>query len=177
MGYRGRLIWPFVARIARLDRASTSADPDGLGGQTSGYDDLFREARQLPEPDVQHGRDARTELEPLDLRCQIEDLAWDQLRMMMTGPSPSVEVTLVFHFLELELLGLIDSETGTALAPVVGDRLVSIHRSIDLALVQKVRHPPGLYCVHAEPRSHGLSGLERNLLVCTFRERDTSAER
>jgi hypothetical protein len=175
-GYRGRLIWPFVARIAQLDQATTSADPDGIGGHASGYDPLFRETRQLPALEEQAGRSARVEKEPLDLRCQIEDIAWEQLAMLRTGASSQLELVLVFHFAELELRGLVDA-TGTALAPRVGDRLVSIHRSVDLALVQEVPNPPGLFCEQAQPRSHGLSGLHRNLLVCTFKERPTSSEK
>lgn len=171
-GYRGRLIWPFVARVARLDPAGTDAAiaPD------LGYDDVFREPRQVADG-TQVGVDARAELEAIDLPCQVEDQAWEQLRMMRTGIAAQLEVVLVFHFRDLELRGLVDATTGTALVPRVGDRLASIHRSADLSLVQEVPTPPGLYCVEALPRSHGLSGLERNLLVCTFRERQRSSER
>lgn len=172
-GYRGRLIWPFVARIARLDPAGT----DAAVAPDAGFDDVFREPRQVPTAGVQQGLDARAELDPLDLRCQVEDQAWEQLRMMRTGNGAQSEVVLVFHFADLELAGLVDGAIGTALAPRVGDRLVSIHRAIDLTVVQAVPTPPGLYCVEAQPRSHGLSGGERNLLVCTFRERQLSSEK
>lgn len=165
--YRGRLIWPFVARIARLDPAGTDAavSPD------AGFDDVFREPRQVEAPGVQQGVDARAELTPLDLPCQVEDESWERLRMLRSGASSQLEVLLVFHYRDLELRGLVDAGTGTALAPAVGDRLVSIHRSPDLSIVQAVPTPPGLFCVEAQPRSFGLSGLSRNLLVCTFRER------
>jgi hypothetical protein len=176
VGYRGRLIWPFVARIARLDPTATDAAVV-IAGEDVGWDEDFREARQVQAAGIQQGLSARRELEPLDLEGQIEDQAWEQLRMMRTGNADQNEVVLVFHYAKLELLGLIDASTGTATAPRVGDRLVSIHRSVDLSLVQTVPTPPGLYCTEAQPRSHGLSGLERNLLVCTFRERSTSAER
>lgn len=176
MGYRGRLIWPFIARIAPLDRAATAADPDGVAGFDSGYDDVFREPRQLPTSGTQEGRDARVEGELVDLPCQIEDAAWDQLRMMRTGASQQFEMLLVFHFEALELRGFVD-HMGIATVPKIGDRIVSIHRSVDLSLVEEVPNPPGLFCVEAVPRSHGLSGLHRNLLVCTFRERQTASER
>lgn len=171
-GYRGRLIWPFVARLARLDPAGT----DAAVASDLGFDDVFREPAQVPDG-TQTGTDARAELEALDLPCQIEDLAWEQLRMMRTGAASQLEVVLVFHYRDLELRGLVDATTGTALAPRVGDRLVSIHRSVDLSLVQQVPTPPGLYCIEAQPRSHGLSGLDRNLLVATFRERQATSER
>lgn len=169
-GYRGRLIWPFIARIARLDLAGTAADPDASGPLTSGYDDVYREPIQIPAVGSQVGTNARVELAPIDLPCQVEDEAWETLRMMRTGNVARAELLLVFHFRSLEAAGLVDPTTGDALAPRIGDRLVSIHRTPDLALVQAVPTPPGLFCEEAQPRSHGLSGLARNLLVCTFRE-------
>ncbi len=172
-GYRGRLIWPFVARLRPLDPAAT----DAAIAPSAGFDDVFREPAQVPAAGVQQGVDARAELAAVDLPCQVEDQAWDQLRMMRTGIGAQLEVVLVFHFRDLELRGLVDAVTGTATVPRVGDRLASIHRAADLALVQEVPTPPGLYCVEAQPRSYGLSGGERNLLVCTFRERQRSSER
>lgn len=176
MTYRGRLIWPFVARIARLDPTGTD-HAIVESSVDAGYDDVFREPRQVPTSGVQQGVDARRELADLDVACQVEDQAWERLRMMRTGNVEANEVVLVFHFATLELLGLVDATTGTATAPRVGDRLKSIHSSIDLALVQAVPTPPGLYCVEAQPRSYGLSRLTRNLLVCTFRERRRGAEK
>jgi hypothetical protein len=169
-GYRGRLIWPFVARIARLDLEGTAADPDGAGALESGFDDVYREPVQVPDG-TQTGTDARLELEAIDLRCQVEDQAWETLRMLRTGNATRLEVVLVFHFSQLEELGLVDATTGDALAPRVGDRLVAIHRYPGGELVQAVPTPPGLFCEEAQPRSYGLSGGARNLLVCTFRER------
>ena len=168
-GYRGRLIWPFVARIRPLDAAATDASVP----TNDGYDDVFREPRQIESAGRQEGVDARVEGTAVDIPCQVEDQAWDQLRMARTGNDPQGEVVLVFHFQALELAGHVDATTGTAKVPRVGDRLASIHRSADLSLVQAVTTP--LFCVEAQPRSHGLSGLERNLLVCTFRERARSS--
>lgn len=172
-GYRGRLIWPFLARIARLDLASTAADPDGAGALASGFDDVYREPVQVPDG-TQTGRDARAELEPIDLDCQVEDEAWETLRMMRSGNATRLELTLVFHFAQLEALGLVDATTGDALAPRVGDRLVAIVDRATREITQAVPTPPGLYCEEAQPRSYGLSGGKRNLLVCTFRERTRS---
>jgi len=174
MGYRGRLIWPFVARFARLDTAATAADPDGAGPLASGYDPIFREPVQVPQSGSQDGQSARQELEDLDLTVQVEDQAWEQLREMRTGSINAIEMTLVVHFRELEDMGLIDAGTGDALAPRKGDRLKSIRHRSDLSLVQEVPTPPGLYVVEAQPRSHGLSGLRRNLLAITLRDRPRS---
>jgi hypothetical protein len=161
--------------VARLDLAGTAGDPDGAGPLTTGFDDVYREPVQVPAVGSQVGTDARAELEPIDLRCQVEDQAWETLRMMRTGNAQRLEVVLVFHFAQLEELGLVDATTGDALAPRVGDRLVSIRRYPGLEVVQAVPTPPGLYCEEAAPRSHGLSGGHRNLLVCTFRERTRGA--
>src|SRR6185369_14803963 len=138
MGYRGRLIWPFVARFARLDTAATAADPDGAGPLASGYDPIFREPVQVPQSGSQDGQSARQELEDLDLTVQVEDQAWEQLREMRTGSINAIEMTLVVHFRELEDMGLIDAGTGDALAPRKGDRLKSIRHRSDLSLVQEV---------------------------------------
>jgi hypothetical protein len=124
--------------------------------------------------DSQEGTDARKELADLDLTVQVEDQVWEQLREMRTGTVNSIEMTLVIHFRELEDLGLVDATTGDALAPRKGDRLKSIHHKSDSSLVQAVPTPPGLYVVEAQPRSHGLSGLRRNLLVVTLRDRTRS---
>jgi len=174
MGYRGRLIFPFVAELARLDLEGTAADPDGAGPMTTGFDDVLQAPLRVPDGTVD-GATAETYLSPIKLRCQVEDESWEQLRMMRTGDAPASDVILVFHFKDLELLGYVDATTGDALAPRVGDKLVSIRRSPDDTLVQAVHDPPGLYCVEAQPRSYGLSGLRRNLLACTFRDRPRSS--
>ena len=41
---RGRLIFPFLAELYRLDtRATATTDPDGAGPLTGGYDPDFKE--------------------------------------------------------------------------------------------------------------------------------------
>jgi hypothetical protein len=88
---------------------------------------------------------------------------------VLTGNSPRAHVVLVFHFRDLERLGLVDPTTGDATLRV-GDRLVAIHDHRTGALVQAVRTPPGLYLTEAQPQSFGL-GFRRNLLLATFNER------
>jgi hypothetical protein len=174
-GLRGRLIWPVVARFARLSLSGTAADPDGAGPLTTGYDPDFRAPVAVHAGGSQVGTPARAELADLDLDVQVEDQAWEALREMRTGDAERVEMSLVIHFRQLERLGLVDATTGDALAPRIGDRLKSLHRKGTLALIQAVPTPPGLYVVEAQPRSHGLSGGTRNLLVVTLRERATSS--
>ena len=161
---RGRLINPFLAELARLDTVATAADPDGPGPLTSGYDPDFKETVVLPSPG-----NARREQPPIRLPCQVEIGTFEALQQLASGTSPNSKVTLVFHFRDLEQLGLVDPGTGDALLRV-NDRLVAIR---DLAgnLVQAVRTPPGLYATEVQPQSFGL-GLCRNLLLVTFDERE-----
>ena len=166
---RGRLINPFLAEIARLDTSATAADPDGAGPLASGYDPDFKETIVVEEPTGR--RDARREMTPIRIPCQVEVGAFETLQQLAPGSSPSSRVTLVFHFADLERLGLVDAATGDALLRV-NDRLVAIY---DMAgnLVQAVRTPPGLYATEVQPQSFGLGGA-RNLLLVTLQSRELS---
>lgn len=173
-GYRGRLIWPMLARIARYDTAATAADPDGAGPETTGYDPIFREPRRVDDGS-QVGRSAREDMAPIDIPVQVEDDQWEALRMATAGDDPGTAISLIFHFRDLERLGLVDATTGDALCPRKGDRLVAIVDSRTLAVVQAIPGD-GIFCVQAQPRSYGLSGLTRNLLMAMFQERAKSPE-
>jgi len=165
---RGRLINPFAAELAQLDTAATAADPDGPGPLTSGYDADFQETVLLPSPSGR-GRDARREKPPIRIPCQVEVQAFGALTELPTGNSPRSHLVLVFHFGDLEQLGLVDPTTGDALLRP-GDHLVAIRDLSTGELVQAIRTPPGLYLTEAQPQSFGLGG-RRNLLLATFGER------
>jgi len=167
---RGRLINPFLAEIARLDTVATAADPDGAGPLVSGYDPDFKETIVLEEAGVR--RDARDEMPPIRVPCQVEVGAFEALQQIAAGNSPSSQVTLVFHFRELEHMGLVDPGTGDALLRV-NDRLVAIRDMVG-NLVQAVRARPGLYAIEVQPQSFGL-GRARNLLIVRWEERDLGA--
>ena len=171
MGYRGRLIWPFLAELAQLDTAATKVDPDGAGPLTSGFDDDFREPVIVPVVGEQTGTEHRVEKDPILLPCQIEVARFEQLRMLATGQSPDELLRLVFHFADLELFGLVDADNGEATIRV-NDRLNAIKRIETEELVQEFRIP--LFATSVMPRSFGLDGLERNLLVVSFEERELS---
>lgn len=161
VGYRGRLIFPVIARIARVDLATMSDN----------FDPVFHEARPIATAtSPQEGAESRIELATIDLRAQVEDEAWETLRMMKNGDAARLELTIIMHFADLELGGYVDPETGDVIAPRVGDRLVGFYREADRTLIQTVPEP-GLYCEEAIPRSHGLDGGTRNLLAVTFRDR------
>jgi hypothetical protein len=164
---RGKLINPFLAEIARLDTVATAADPDVGGPLASGYDPDFKETVVLG--DAGSRRDARREMPPVLVPCQVEVGAFETLRQLASGNSPDSRVTLVFHFRDLERMGLVDPATGDALLRV-NDRLVAI-RDLGGALVQEVRTPPGLYATEVQPQSFGL-GRSRNLCLVVFDERE-----
>jgi hypothetical protein len=167
---RGKLLNPFVAEIAQLDTLATAGDPDGAGALTSGYDDDFRELVKVP-PLTGQGPGAEERVEKtVRVQCQVEVVTYDQLVQFFPGNSPQAMLTLVLHFADLELAGMVDTATGEALLRV-GDRLVAIYDTCG-ALVQQVREP--MFCTQVMPTSFGL-GRARNLLLMTFQTRDQAA--
>lgn len=155
-----------------MDTEQTAADPDGPGPLTSGYDDDFKEPVSVPvDPESQTGESARVEKPLILVPCQVEDAVWEALQSFPTGISPDFRILLVFHFKDLERLGLVDIASGDALIRV-NDRLVSI-KDKNENLVQAVPDPPGLFVTEAQPRAYGL-GKKRNLFLATFRDRDLS---
>lgn len=166
---RGRLINPFLAEIAQLDTVATAADPDGAGPGVTGYDPDFKETVILGAPGARI--DARKEKPPIRVPCQVEVGTFEALQQLAAGNSPNSRIVLVFHFRDLERIGLVDVATGEALLRI-NDRLVAIHR-MDGVLVQAVRTPPGLYATEVQPQSFGL-GLSRNLLLVPFDEREVA---
>jgi hypothetical protein len=164
---QGRLIRPLLAELGQLDPVATASDPGGAGSLTSGYDPDFQETVLLPTSRGP-GQAARREKPPIRVPCQIEVQAFDELAELATGNSPRSRLVLVFHFADLERLGLVDPHTGDALLRV-GDRLIAIRDRRTGDLVQAVRTPPGLYLTEPQPE-FGLGG-RRNLLIATFGER------
>lgn len=167
MGYRGRLIFPFYATIARLDTAATAA---AVGG--GGYDHVFREPTIIDGGDDAEDSNARQESYVTGIPCQVhtERGSFDKLAQMLGGAVKQYQLNLAFHFTDLESLGLIDTD-GSAYFKI-NDRLVSIYDSTG-ALVRDFTSAP-LYATQVQDRSFGLSGLGRNLLMVTFEQRDTS---
>lgn len=61
---------------------------------------------------------ARTELPAIRVPCQVEPKVFEDLRMLASGDSPRSDISLVFHFKDLERLGLVDATTGDASSSV-----------------------------------------------------------
>lgn len=148
---RGRLIYSFLASLCRL-------------GDRGERDDDFKEQ-------------ARIELSPVRIPCQVEPDALDELRLFDTGASPRLRVVLVFHFRHLERLGLVDARTG---APLLGpgDRLDALYDRAG-ALVQSFPVPPGLYVTDLRASGFGLGTRRprRNLLLAVFEDRQQATGR
>lgn len=170
---RGRLIFPFLAEIARLDTAAT-ASHDPAGPQESGYDPDFKETVLEDTDSDGLGTDVRKEMEPVRIPAQVEVQAFEALQESFSGNMPDADITLVFHFDDLERLGLVDPSTGEPLIRP-NDRLVAIFDKQG-SLVQEVRTPPGLYATEVKPTGFGL-GHARNLLLVSFNDREQGARR
>jgi hypothetical protein len=165
---RGRLVFPFLAEIYRLDRSETAVSP--------GYDPDFKEPA-LVDVGNAIGERARSEHPPVRLPCQIEPEDFDALQMFASGDVPQSHLRLLCLFRDLEHAALVDRATGDALIRT-GDRLGAIFDSSG-DLVQRIRTPPGLYVTEARPIGFGLfmPRPRRNLLLLTFSERSTAAPR
>ena len=166
---RGRLVFPFSAELHRLDRTATAEDP--------GFDPDFKEPILKRRPGTNVGESARREHRPIRVPCQVDTKVFDELRMHASGDSPRSRIDLIFHFKNLEVLGLVDRDTGDALIQP-GDRLAGIYDKTG-RLVQAVQTPPGLYVTEARPSGFGLgmSRPQRNLLIVTFEDRRQAAGR
>ncbi len=175
---RGRLIFAFMAELYRLDTMATAAeDPDGAGPLTRGYDPDFKESVLVDADDDGIGERVRREHLPVRIPCQVEPEVLDRLQMFASGNAARSDIVLIFHFKDLERMGLVDGRTGEALVRT-GDRLGAIFDKAG-ALVQQVRTPPGLYVTEARSIGFGLNRRcpSRNLLFVAFGDRQQAARR
>ncbi|MBN2196402.1 MAG: hypothetical protein JW751_26550 [Polyangiaceae bacterium] len=169
---RGKLIFPFLAELFRWDSAAMAAvDPDGAGPLVSGFDPDFKEPVLIDADDDGVAEPFRREHPPVRVPCQVEPEAFQVARMATAGNTPKSSFDLVFHFRDLERLGLVDPDTGDALIRP-SDRLGGLY-DVEGRLVQAVRTPPGLYVTEARPIGFGLNRRRprRNLLLVSFQDR------
>ncbi|MDP1826649.1 MAG: hypothetical protein Q8L48_25485 [Archangium sp.] len=161
---RGRLIFPFLAELYRLDTIAMATQPPG-------YDDDFKEPALLDSDGDGVGDAFRREHPPVRVPCQVEPETLDALRMTPSGNTPQSSIDLVFHFRDLERLALVDATTGEALIRT-SDRLGGLFDT-EGQLVWAVRTPPGLYVTEARHAGFGLFRRRprRNLLMVSFTDR------
>ena len=94
--------------------------------------------------------------------------------MFASGNSPRANINLMFHFKNLEQIGLVAANGEAMIRP--GDRLGAIYDKAGV-LVQEIRNP--LYAVEARPMGFGLNMARprRNLLFVTFDSRQQASRR
>jgi hypothetical protein len=155
-----------VAVIHRLDpdaiRTSTPA------GQPSGYDETFKEPTVFN--DGTDREEARLELPPIRVPCQVEATRFEELNELFPGNVPKSSLTLVFSRIDLERLGLLDAATGR---PVFGvnDRIEKIE-----SVTGKTTIPfddPGVFIWMIRPGSFGFGpdGYDLELAILNDREK------
>ncbi len=161
---RGRLIFPFLAELRRLNT-------EAMATQAPGYDEDFKEPALLDTDGDGAGEPYRREHPPIRVPCQVEPEAIEALRMTPAGNTPQSRLDLVFHFSDLERLGLLDTQTGEALIRP-SDRIGGLFDT-EGSLVWAVPTPPGLYVTEARPAGFGLFRRRprRNLLIVSFSDR------
>jgi hypothetical protein len=162
---RGRLIFPFVLVIARLDVEAMVDDPG------PGYDDDFREP--VAEIGGNSSIPVRREMAVIRLRAQIEPGAFEAMQMTGNGNVPIGSIPIYIHMGELERAGLIDENGRHTIR--AGDRLVRIE-NIRHEVVMTIPDPPGLYFETITSTSFGLGSHRPNLIHATLVDRPQGAE-
>lgn len=166
---RGRLLFPFLAQLFRRDARALALLP--------GLDRDFKEPALADRDDDGVPDRIRGELPAELVPCQVEPRSDEALRMFGSGNSPRVRVDLVFHFADLERLGLVEATTGEPTLRA-GDRLGGLF-TMDGALVVSVPATPGLFVIEVSPLGFGLPhrAPRRNLLRVVFEDRSSGAPR
>lgn len=165
-GYRGRLIWRFEAEIAIYDTAATEANGAPF---PSGFNPWLRE----PVKKADGSETRRFATHRLGVQVETEGDQFDALRMNNLGDGGATELKLVFHFQELEDNLLVDAK-GRAML-VKGSRLLCVFDQDGMEVDNYAERD--VVVTEAQPRSYGLSGGKRNLLLVTFRKRDTGTNK
>ena len=90
---RGRLIFPFLADIRRIDTAAmATSELDGVGPLTGGYDSDFKEPVLVDRDGDGIGERMRAEHAPVRIPCQVDTKAFEELRMFAAGNAPRSHV-------------------------------------------------------------------------------------
>jgi hypothetical protein len=161
--HRGRLQQRFIAKIRRLDTASTAAVSGG------GFDDVFGEP--LPVDDgSQLGASSRREFVADEIPCQLDRTPeWGAFRPTRAGKMQTDSITITLHMIDVENGGF----RGADGLPVFkrGDRIESILQT-DGTVAWTFANPPGLFIDKVQPAGYGLHtfGVSKiNLvdLICT----------
>jgi len=161
---RGRLIFPFLAELRRLDTHAMST-------QTPGYDEDFKEPALLDTDGDGAGDAYRQAHAPARVPRRAGPLNCETRPRLDGGVSPAASIGLASMVKDLEQRGLVDASSGEALIRN-SDRLSGLFDT-EGTLVWSVRTPPGLYVTEARPAGFGLFRRRprRNLLIVSFADR------
>lgn len=153
--YRGRLIRPIQAEIARLDTQATA--------DAGAYDPDFHTVRPSHVgPDRAGGR---REMPPIRVRCQLEPTKENEQKQSPAGNLPFTWVTLVLHHQDLERAELLDANRHPLIR--VNDRLIALY-TVRGELIQRMTPP--VFAVSVQGAGFGL-GANRNLWSINFASR------
>lgn len=176
--YRGRLIFPMLAEIFRLDTVATEAltpPPDTHGGAT-GMDKEFRvPVLQESDPTDKVGTVGREEKVAIKVPVQVEQPGeFEQQNQSPAGNIPDSNLVLVFHIQDLEDLSLMGADGMPNIR--VNSRLARIFDSKNpTRVIWTPTKLPGLYLTEIKPDSFGLDGLDRNLFISMWNDRAVGA--
>lgn len=166
MTTRGRLIFPVVCEVARIDVETTRT--------ASGFDDVLGQPRRastsgLPEKGTPRGDLATAYFLPVRLLGQIENglakLTTYQQGMAQTGNQPKFKVQVVYHYDQLEQGGLVASDGHVKMRS--GDRLLAAYTLAGT----KICDFEDAYATRIDDTSFGLSAQTRNLCIVTYESR------
>jgi hypothetical protein len=168
---RGRLINPFRADIRQLDTEATEAAKGGHG-----YDEDFKEPSPVDKDGDGEGPGVSTRAEKpaLLIPAQVEMGTGEKLRQFFQGNDPVSRLVLIFHFRDLEKMGLVDDRGNARLR--IGDRLAALYPLRGSCTETTAAWTPvePVFAVEVQPNGFGI-GLSRNLLFMFFESRDKAA--
>lgn len=159
--YRGRLIFPKLIEIARLDTAAIETASD--------YDHTFGEIRASNRNAVGQARTVPRQEVMVRVQAQIETDAYQRLAQSGLGAVPGSRMACVLFAPELEEKGLLDPVTRQCLLKNT-DRLHAIYE-LDETLIITIVDPPGLYANQVQPTGFGFGAGGYNLVEMLFEAR------
>lgn len=156
--YRGRLIFPKLVEIGRLDTATLAADEN--------YDPIMRERIVSNRNKVDQARDMPRPETVVRVHAQIETSSFQRMIPTGTGNAPDSFMVVVLLASELEEAGLIDPTTKQTLFKPT-DRLIAVYE-LNGSQILAVSDPPGLFATMVQPTGFGYGAGGYNLVEVTF---------
>jgi hypothetical protein len=155
MAYRGRLLRPLVVEIAQLDTNATEL--------AEGYDPVWRTPKTTYPGGV---RTKGQQYKPsIRLRAQVEPASEAAQQRTVAGDVPDSKMVLVFHYIDLAALNLVDENGHPKIR--VNDKLLAVYTRGAVLIKRLI---PELFATEVLDTGLGLGG-DRNLAAVTFEDR------